>query len=145
MAEISLERINIYPYILAVWTDRADFVTEIIGTDKLLEVRAFGEKGEYRAFRTNTDDGFKICESDDEGKNFFDEYHYLDIDTTLGGGDLFSTTGSGSYHIPYDDVRKLDKKLLIVRFYYESDEDGVNRKTSFRLVGFTDKAKRQEG
>ena len=142
MIEINLEKINNYPFILAIWTDKADFVTEIKNTEKLLEVHAFDEESEYRAFRSYVDDDFKIREMTDDGKNYFDEHHYIDIDSKQSNSEIFRATGGGSFHLP-EKIKESDKHLLIVRFYYEADDEGVNRKTDFRLAGFTNKEKEQ--
>ena len=142
---LELDKINVYPYILAIWTDHADFVTQLENTDlnKLLEVRAFGPAGEYHAYRSDLGqaDFFVrvIADETEPPANAFDENQYLDIDTArtaaAADGWIFST-GGGRYHLPYDGLPGIHKLLLITRTYFEFDDNGVARKTDWRLVGF---------
>ena len=128
-------------YILAIRTDKADFETHIDSADNLLEVRAFNENGEFRAYRSLVGDEFKVREIDGNdgtyADGYFDESHYLDIDTAktdkMDDGFVY-TTGGGRFTMPASAG-----KLLKVRYYYMFDEDGIARKYDWRLVGFTDK------
>lgn len=126
-------------YILAIWTDKADFVSKVADIDKLLEVRVFNENGEFRAYRSMVKNDFKCRDINDSisfADGAFDETHYLDIDSTCNSQvGLKYTTGGGSYHLP----EGVTETMLKVRYYYKFDEDGVARKCDWRLVGFTDK------
>lgn len=127
-------------YILAIWTDKADFTDEVNDIDKLLEIRAFDEDGEFRAFRSVVKNDFKFRDIVDNDTSFadgaYDESHYLDIDTTRNSqNDLKFAIGGGSYHLP----EGVTATMLKVRNYYKFDEDGVARKCEWRLVGFADK------
>ena len=126
-------------YILAIWTDKADFVSEVADIDKLLEVRVFDENEEFRAYRSVVKNDFKCRDINDSisfADGAYDEAHYLDIDTTFNSqAGLKYTTGGGIFHLP-DDVTET---MIKVRNYYKFDEAGVARKCDWRLVGFTDK------
>lgn len=126
-------------HILAIWTDKADFVDKVTDIDKLLEVRVFDANEEFRAYRSVVGNEFKCRELNDNisfADGAFDEAHYLDIDTTCNSqAGLKHTTGGGIFHLP-DDVTLT---MIKVRNYYKFDEDGVARKCDWRLVGFTDK------
>lgn len=143
---IDVNKLNACPYKLAIWTDHADFVTEIEDTQTLLEVRAFGETGECRAFRSTSESGFSVREINNEAEkpeNAFDENQYLDIDTakpeSKNDGWIY-TTGGGRYHLPYENLPDIHSLMLKVRYYYTFDEvSGVARKTDWRLVGFAGK------
>ena len=144
---LELNKINAYPYILAIWSDHADFVTHLApeDTDKLLEVRAFGPDGEYRAYRNDLAQAdFSVRPIADETQapeNAFDENQYLDIDTArtqaMADGWIY-TTGGGKYHLPYDGLPDSHKLLLTTRTYFEFDDNGIAHKTDWRLVGFAD-------
>lgn len=45
-----LSKLN-YRYKLAIYSDHADFVSEVTEPEKLLELRVFDENGEFRAYR----------------------------------------------------------------------------------------------
>lgn len=126
-------------YILAIWTDKADFVDKVADIDKLLEVRAFDSNGEFRAYRSIVGNEFKCRDINDDisyADGMFDETHYLDIDTTYNlQENLKHTIGGGCFHLPND----VTETMIKVRNYYRFDEDGVARKCDWRLVGFTDK------
>ncbi len=133
-----------YKYTMAIWTDKADFVECVDDLDRLLEVRSFDERGEFKAYRSTIDSKFKIrvITSDSEyGNGYIDETHYLDIDTTKceKQNPLKVTTGGGKYHLPEAVV---DCELLKVRYFYKYDDDGVARKFDWRIVGFEKEGKR---
>lgn len=128
-------------YIFAIWTDKADFVSKVDDVEKLLELRAFDKSGEFRAYRSVVGAEFKCREIADESTkpdNAFDENHYLDIDASKKShkdNSLRFTTGGGNFHMP-DGV---DETMLVVRYYYEFDDNGIARKSDWRLVGFSSK------
>ncbi len=128
-------------FILTIRTDKADFETDIYSVDNLLEVRAFNETGEFRAYRSLVGEDFKVREIEGNDSiyadGYFDESHYLDIDNAktneVNDGFVY-TTGGGRFTLPSPAG-----KMLKVRYYYTFDEDGIARKSDWRLVGFTDK------
>lgn len=131
------EKVKKYDYSLCIWTDRTDFLKDksLPDEDKLLEIRCFNENGEFHAFRSTVDkDEFISREITDAEscENSFDEEHYLDIDTTKAkeDGKVFAT-GGGSYYLPVEDAEK-----IIVKYYYTFDDNGIARKTDWRIVGF---------
>lgn len=138
---MNYDMIGKYTYILAIWTDRADFVSELTEPEKLLEVRAFGEEGEYRAWRSCVDEEFQCRELRDDSlptelDGWFDESQYLDIDAKRTSGTLAFAIGAGSYHLP---EAAIGNELLKIRYYYRYDGDGIARKADWRLVGFAQK------
>lgn len=130
-------------YIFAIWTDKADFVSKVDDVENLLELRAFDKNGEFRAYRSVINEDFKCREISDETTkpdNAFDENHYLDIDTSKESNkdnenSLRFTTGGGNFHMP-DYV---NETMIVVRYYYEFDDNGIARKSDWRLVGFSSK------
>ena len=128
-------------YILALYTDRADFEKGIDSAEKLLEIRVFDEHSEFRAYRSVVGIDFAFREINDQtdtyADGYFDETHYIDIDTakTESMNDGFTyTIGGGRFHLP-----ECVGKLLKVRYYYTFDSDGIARKCDWRLTGFADK------
>lgn len=130
-----------YKYKLAIFSDHAEFVFEITEPEKLLELRAFDENGEFRAYRDLLGKPFKFREINKENENQFDgsfeESHYLDIDTTKTFEDETKkqATGGGQYHLP-DDVKNMT--MLKVKYYYKFSDEGIAQKCDWRLVEFTD-------
>lgn len=126
-------------YILAIFTDKVDFVNELKDVDNLLEVRVFNEEGEFRAYRDVLCSEYKSREIIDESEydGYFDQTQYLDIDTTkcLPSDTEKTTIGGGIFHMPEDVAEKM---MLNVRYYYRYNDDGVAEKCDWRLVGFSD-------
>lgn len=147
------EEVKKYKYSMAIWSDSADFITANadLKEDKLLEIRCFDENGEFHAVRSELGEPFsfrrihdkesKLC---DEGA-FFDESQYLDIDsarTEKENDNYIYATGGGRYHLPVDKIKNStlpENDMLLVRYYYRFDDDGVANIYDWRLVGFTDK------
>lgn len=130
-------------YIMAIWTDKADFVEKVDCVEKLLEVRVFDSSYEFRAYRSTVLADFKIREITDDsvyGDGFFDENQYLDIDAKASGvlGEVCvkQATGGGRFHLPENQV---ESTMLTVRYYYKYDSDGIAGVFDWRLVGFDDK------
>ena len=147
--------VQTYRYTFAIYTDHVDFImnkTDDLQEEKLLEIRCFDERGEYRACRSvpgapfsarelvsakgyAVQDEAVMTESDFDG--CYDEAQYLDIDTarTLEEDDGWTyATGGGRLHLP--DAAAANG-MVLVRFFYRFDEEGVARKADWRLVGFT--------
>ena len=131
-----------YKYMLAIFSDHADFVSEITEPEKLLELRAFDENGEFRAYRDLLRKTFKFREinadNEDQFDGSFEESQYLDIDTTREFEDETQkqATGGGQYHLP-NDAKNMT--MLKVRYYYRFTDEGIAQKCDWRLVAFTDK------
>ena len=156
-----------YRYAFAIWTDRADFITDKTTDwreDALLEIRCFDENGEYHAVRDIPGHPFSereiakdparaatearvmderefyadIFEAAEKKKGYFEEAQYLDIDSKMTeakkDGWVY-TIGGGRYHLP-DDAK--NRAMILVRYYYRFDPDGVAHKYDWRLVRFTD-------
>ncbi|MBO6206360.1 MAG: hypothetical protein J6O73_05415 [Lachnospiraceae bacterium] len=105
--------------------------------DKLLELHVFNKEIEERLIRTGISKGFKYRRTVDSGKDFFDEYHYIDIDTKktveLGNGDVV-TTGGGRFHLPLEVKEGV---MLKIRYYLDKYEDTGHVKLSdWRMVDF---------
>ena len=131
-------------YILAIYTDRADFVDEITDVDKLLEVRAFDKNSEFRAYRDVVSAGFKTRSNQDDVKDikydgYYDQAQYLDIDTKIvvdkDNPRIKATIGGGAFTMP-SDVQ--NRELLVVRYYYRFNDNGIARICDWRLLDFTD-------
>lgn len=135
-AEGIKENLQNYKYCLCIWTDKTDFLRDknLTDVDKLLEIRCFDENGEFYAYRSNISNDFTAREITDDNvyDGYFDEEHYLDIDTTNGitNGNV-KATGGGIYYLPVENAEKIK-----VHFYYRYDENGIARKCDWRLVGF---------
>ncbi len=139
------EAVEKYAYSFAIWTDRADFIidkSQDLSGETLLEIRCFDKNGEFHAVRSTVDSDFswrEITDDENYANGYYDEAQYLDIDSkkTEAIDDGFTyTTGGGRYQLPGDAE---NKKLILVRYYYKYDEEGVARKFDWRLVVFTDK------
>jgi hypothetical protein len=129
-------------YIIAIWTDKADFVENVDSFEKLLEVRVFTCVYEFRAYRSTISSEFKFREIIDDsayGDGFYDENQYLDIDSKASG-ELDAcekqTTGGGRFTLPQGEA---ESTMITVRYYYNFDSDGVAGVFDWRLVGFEDK------
>lgn len=137
---------------IAVLSDRVDcglfkngaFISAATGAEsdfsKLLELRVFNEKAEYRAFRDNLGETklFQRIASDDNPKYAicFDELQYLDIDSKRKSGnenELF-TTGGGAYYL----FNKNDKRKVLVRTYLKPGVHGLEYAFDWRIVGYRD-------
>lgn len=109
---------------------------------KLLELRVFNEKAEYRAFRDNLGDTkfFERIASDDDEKYTirFDELQYLDIDSArtakCGEGNALITTGGGKFYL-FD---KENKRKVLVRTYLKKGEHGIEYAFDWRIVCYRD-------
>ena len=130
-----------YCYAFAIWTDRADFITDKTADlceDKLLELRCFDKHGEFRAVRATPDIPFserEIVSDEKWADGYYDEAQYLDIDslrTRKEDDGWFYATGGGRYHLP------APARMILVRNYFRYDEEGIARKYDWRFVKFTD-------
>lgn len=134
-----------YNYSLCIWSDKTDFLENknLQKSDKLLEIHCFDKSGEFYAFRSDIAKNFTAREITDDNMydGFFDEEHFLDIDTTkkLSGGKV-QATGGGVYYLPVTNAEKIK-----VRFYFRFDENGIARKCDWRLVDFVKKEGNNNG
>lgn len=102
--------------------------------DKILEVRVFNKNKEIRLFRPDISGEFRMRVIDDsDGKTeFFEEYQYLDIDSTVdAGGSARVQTGGGRFDLP---VRSKEPKILIRYYLGKYEKTGHARITDWRLV-----------
>ena len=148
--------VKTYRYAFAIYTDHVDFIldkTAELQEEKLLEIRCFDERGEFRACRSVLDAPFSVREivstagsavqsecvfAENSFAGWYDEAQYLDIDaarTKAENNGWTYTTGGGRLHLPDEAARN---GMVLVRFFYRFDTDGVARKADWRLVGFTD-------
>ncbi len=102
---------------------------------KILEIHVFNEHKEERLIRTDISKKFKYKQIDDSDKDFFDEYHYIDIDTKKlheSGDTNVVTTGGGEFNLPL----KVKKNAgLKIRYYLSRYEDTGHVKLSdWRMV-----------
>lgn len=107
---------------------------------KLLDMRIFNENIEYRLFRTDAGKEFRISRLSDEGRDFFDESQYLDVDDkrseeSFKRDGIVRATGGGYYRLPLESYRNAK---VIIRNYVDYDENsGQAYVKAWRLAGFT--------
>ncbi len=105
--------------------------------DKILEIRIFNTSKEERLFRSDISKDFIHRTADDIGKDYFDEYQYLDIDTNLSSnldGNIVMTTGGGIFNLP---VSVKENAKIKIRYYLDRYNDTGHVKLSdWRLVDF---------
>ena len=128
-------------YMTAALTDEyiVDTFPETINTlegkeDKIMEVRVFNENKEIRLFRPDVSGEFCMRVMDDsQGRpESFDEYQYLDIDSTVNaGGAVRIQTGGGKFDLP---VRSREPKIRIRYYLGKYEKTGHVRITDWRLV-----------
>ncbi len=124
-------------YFLVIRTDCVDFEKEVNYCDNLLEVRAFDENGEFRAYRSVVGVEF-ACRNTEETTHdgSYTQIHYLDVDSIRSNGGVTYATGAGSYHLP----EGINANALEIEFYYDFGEvDGIARVCDWRIKGFTTK------
>lgn len=139
-------------FFVAQYTDKFDIgiwnENTIENTNKLLELRVFDNKKEWKLFRSDLGKDFYSRYEDDTGKNegvdYFDEIQLLDIDISRSSKDSrkMCTMAGGEYNLPkYIDY--LDRAAIIVRHYFGVDnESGQAFIRDYRLVDFGSAKKR---
>ncbi len=128
-------------YILDYWPMKNE---SLVGKEgKILEVRVFNKDKEYKLFRADLLDDFKIRlidESEIKPKkdDYFDQKQFLDIDTARSH-ELFQkkhrvkTTTGGDYYLPLDSFDKMP--YVVVRQYFGINErNGQAFINDYRLV-----------
>lgn len=135
---------NEHTYIYAACTDKVYWLSiknaedKDIDVSKLLELRVFNERAEYRLIRPTIDMEFyeRIKEDADNirSEEYYDQWLYLDIDTKKSGEgrEVYSISG-GKYELPVNQQYDMQIK---VRNYVEYDECGQARTADWRLAGF---------
>ena len=124
---------------------------------KVLEIRVFNESGENKLVRGDVSESFRFRSISDatDGRDSFDEWQYLDIDTSKGrrreddktavmGGEhsekegVVTTTGGGSFYFPFEqDVQPGQNARVCIRYYLgKYEETGQARVEDWRVVGF---------
>lgn len=130
-------------WFIAALTDEflVDGISELEGKicgniEKLLELRAFNNEMEYKAYRSDIGREFVIrCIKDDvDNRDTFEEIQILDIDTkasvSLPNG-YVQATGGGRYHLPLNHIE--DAKIKI-KYYLEGKDTGQVRVADWRIV-----------
>lgn len=106
--------------------------------ERLLDVRIFDSKKEYRMFRGDVGKPFSETILDDRLGDYFDDEQYLDIDAKRSAN-IFTenkkvkATGGGSYSLPLTDFENVK---LIIRNYLGYDERGHAYVKAIRLIDF---------
>lgn len=128
---------------IGIWNENV-----IENTNKLLELRVFDNKKEWKLFRSDLGKDFYSRYEDDTGKkegvDYFDEVQLLDIDITKSskGKKMMCTTAGGKYNLP-KDISDLDRAAIRVRHYFGVDnESGQAFIRDYRLVDFGSAKKR---
>ena len=107
--------------------------------EKLLDMRIFDEKQEYRLFRADAGSGFHARTLREEGADCFEELHYLDIDAkrsaeSFAQNRIVRATGGGLYRLPLKSYNDL---CVIVKNHVAYDEEtGAAYISDWRLAGF---------
>ena len=131
-----------YKYKLVIRTDRVDFEETVSDAETILEIRAFDEKGEFRAYRSTVGDDFRCREITEASKYMagcYETAHYLDIDEQKSNGTLTRTTGGGRFTLPVEGA----DRLKVIRYYkFDDDDSGIARDCDWRLAGFLKKGEK---
>ena len=104
---------------------------------KILEIHVFNKDKEYRLIRTDISRDFAYRETVDEGKDidYFDEYHYLDIDIKKSNSSddgIVVTTGGGKFYLP---LNVKDGARLKIRYYLDKyEKTGHVKLSDWRMV-----------
>ena len=114
-----------------------------LSIESLRELRAFNESGELRLWKSGGDIGWRLRIDDgSENANIYDEEHVLWGDKIAGEsaeGLILRESGRGfSFRVPpFGRTPSLPLKLL-VRNYYDFEEDGLLHFFDARLVSLKD-------
>ncbi len=122
--------------VFAIWTDHADFLLDIndLQEDKLLELRAFDEKSEYRVYRSTVGTDFyeRFAEDVDKSESeYFDTEQFIDIDSTANEDNTRKAIGGGTFHLPSDNA---NATKIVIRNYVKYDADGIASVCDWRIV-----------
>ena len=142
--EFLIKASDINGYILASLTDEYIVDTwpmtkySLAGKeDKILEIHIFNNKVEERLIRTDLSKDFIYCEVIDTDRDFFDEYHYIDVDSKrlhLSNNGMTFTTGGGEFNLP---LAEKENSKIIIRYYLDRyDGTGHVKLSDWRMVDF---------
>ncbi len=128
-------------YIVDVWPMKHDSISN--KDEKILETRVFNMQGEMKLSRSDIGKVFSyrsVFDEDDnkEGRDYFDEIQYLDIDESAGKSSegKVTTTGGGSYYLPVGNIK--DAKIRIRYYLGEYERTGQARIEDWRVVEFAE-------
>lgn len=127
-------------YVVDEWPSTEKiFVEESCREDlnkKLLELRIFNKQQEMKAFRSDVSKEFLFREKTDvDADDYFDEWQYLDIDSTKEvSGQKVTATGGGVYKLPLGS--KVDAKICIRYYLGRYSETGQAIIQDWRCVDF---------
>lgn len=123
-----------------------DSKLDALNVDKLLELRVFNEKGEYRLIRPDIGQNFRIrciidnkLEEQNQPISYFDKDLYLDISKV--NGCMVSSANGGEYELPSGKLNIGEGMMLTIRNYLSYNDQGKNadgqaRISDWRIVGF---------
>lgn len=122
-------------YIVDTWPmKKSSFVGK---EDKVLEIHVFNENQEERLIRTDISKEFAYHQAIDNGKEYFDECQYIDIDTLklseAKEGEVV-TTGGGTFNLPID--KKAGARLKLRYYFDKYEETGHVKLADWRMVDF---------
>ena len=136
-------------YVYAALTDEVfirnidDSSMESLNCGKLLEIRVFNEKGEYRLIRPNIGQEFRERFANDDSMSDFDYFEqdqYLDIaEKDIKEGYKPRSINGGWYELPKSGVNVRSGLKLQIRNYVKYNEtDGQARVSDWRIVKFVE-------
>ncbi len=105
--------------------------------EKILEIRIFNVQKEEKLYRTDISKDFIYREICDDGRDYFDEFQFFDIDTKRSSqmhGNMVTTTGGGVFYLPLPEKENAGLK---VRYYLDRyEKTGHVKIADWRLVDF---------
>ncbi len=118
-----------------------------LSSDSLKELRAFNETGELRLWKMNDEIRWRLRIDDEKNENIYEELHVLwgdKIGEKSCESVLLSESGRGFlFRIPpFAENPSLPLKML-VRNYFDFEEDGLLRFYDARIVSLMDKEERE--
>ena len=137
-------------YAMLMYTDRFDLDRYPLSEEtekylsknlevKLLDMRIFNKKSEFRLFRGDVGRDLKCRVCKDEGRDFYEDEQYLDIDDIRSGKcfekeGVVRATGGGYYRLPLESYK--DVKVIIKNYVDYDKETGQAYIKDWRLAGF---------
>lgn len=109
---------------------------------KLLELRVFNSKKEWKCWRDSLSEEFSERLLEDKGQPYFEEVHLLDRDTarmkkadapSVPGMFVYYAMGGGRYELPFPGAEKVR-----VRSYLTAAENGIEYIDDWRIVSIED-------
>lgn len=125
---------------------------------KILDVRVFNDRAEYRLFRGNIGEDFQIrvIDASKEGQgdynDFYDECQFLDIDAkeSLGNNGslmqqgVITATGGGTYRLPEMNCDYNNLKIKIRYYFKQYKKTGQAKVFDWRIVGLGERKPLEE-